>query len=53
MINDYRIYEFCRKEKIRYILDGMILNGVIGILFYNSFYAMIPGMVLEKELARR
>lgn len=56
MIKDYRIYEFCRKEKIRYFLEGMILNGVIGILFYNSFYAMIPGMVLvvfyQKEKKR-
>ena len=56
MIKDYRIYEFCQKEKIRYFLEGMLLNGVIGILFYNSFYAMIPGMVLvvfyQKEKKR-
>lgn len=56
MIKDYRIYEFCQKEKIKYFLEGMLLNGVIGILFYNSFYAMIPGMVLvvfyQKEKKR-
>lgn len=56
MIRDYRRYEFSQKEKIRYFLEGMLLNGVIGILFYNSFYAMVPGMVLvvfyQKEKKR-
>lgn len=56
MIKDYRRYEFSQKEKIRYFLEGMLLNGVIGILFYNSFYAMVPGMVLvvfyQKEKKR-
>lgn len=46
MIKDYRVYEFCHKEKILCFLEGMVLNGVIAMLFYNSFYAMVPGIVL-------
>lgn len=46
MIKDYRVYEFHRKEKILCFLEGMLLNGVIAILFYNSFYAMLPGILL-------
>ncbi len=46
MIKDYRVYEFDRKEKLICLLEGMILNGVISIIFYNSFYAVIPGMIL-------
>ena len=46
MIKDYRIYEFDRREKILCFLEGMLFNGIISILFYNSFYALIPGMVL-------
>ena len=61
MIKDYRIYEFDKKEKILCLLEGLILNAVISILFYNSLLAMIPGMILvliyfkEKKhaLARR
>lgn len=46
MIKDYRIYEFGRKERVLCFLEGLVVNGVISILFYNSFYAMIPGMIL-------
>ena len=46
MIRDYRIYEFERKEKIISFFEGMLLNGMIAVLFYDSFYAMIPGMVV-------
>ena len=28
------------------MLEGMLLNGIISILFYDSFLAMLPGMVL-------
>ena len=56
MIKDYRIYEFCPKEKVQCFLEGMLLNGIIALLFYNSFYALIPGMVLvvlyQKEKKR-
>lgn len=46
MIKDYRVYEFHRKEKVLCLLEGTIFNGVIAILFYDSFYAMIPGILL-------
>jgi tight adherence protein B len=45
MIKDYRIYEFSKKEKLICFLEGMLLNGIISLLFYNSFYAMLPGMI--------
>ena len=46
MINDYQIYEFTRKEKIVAFFQGMALNALISILFYNSMIAMIPGIVV-------
>lgn len=46
MIKDYRIYEFSKKETIICLIEGLALNAVISILFYNSFFAMLPGMVL-------
>ena len=57
MIKDYRIYNFTRKERIFCFCEGMLFNGVISILFFNSFLAMIPGMVMVffyyKEKKRR
>lgn len=46
MIKDYRVYKFSRKEWLFCFLEGMILNGVVAFLFYNSLVAMIPGMLL-------
>lgn len=46
MIKDYRIYIFSKKELLLSLLEGMLLNGLISLLFYDSFYAMIPGTVL-------
>lgn len=46
MIKDYRIYEFSKKEKLLCFFEGMLLNAMISILFYNSFVAILPGMVL-------
>lgn len=46
MMKDYHIYEFTRREKMIGILQGMCLNAVISLLFYNSFWAMLPGMLL-------
>lgn len=45
MIADYLVYEFSKKEKIIYFLQGFALNLVISILFYNSFWAIIPGNI--------
>lgn len=45
MIKDYRVYRFTPKERIFCFLEGMVLNTVISILFYNSFLAMLPGMI--------
>lgn len=46
MIKDYRVYEFDKKERIVCFFEGLLLNTVISILFYNALIAMIPGMVL-------
>ena len=46
MIKDYRGYEFDKKERIVCFFEGLLLNTVISILFYNALIAMIPGMVL-------
>lgn len=52
MIKDYAIYEFSGKEKVTCFLEGMIFNGIISFLFYNSVFAMIPGMALAVLYAR-
>ena len=46
MIKDYRIYQFDRKEKIRSLLEGLLLDGGITFLFFDSLWAMIPGLVV-------
>lgn len=46
MIKDYRVYEFDKKERILCFWESMVLNGIISWLFYNSIYALIPGMAL-------
>lgn len=46
MHRDYSVYELSFQETCLCVLEGMLLNGGISILFYNSFFAMIPGMVL-------
>ena len=57
MIKDYQIYKFSRKEMILCFLEGMLLNSAVSILFFNSFWALIPGMFLVifyfKEKKRR
>lgn len=61
MIKDYRIYQFTPKERILAFLEGMLLNAVIALLFYDSFWAMIPGLILvalylkekKRQLARK
>lgn len=46
MIKDYQVYEFTRKEMLVCFLEGMLLNGVVAFLFFNSFFALIPGMLV-------
>lgn len=46
MIKDYRIYQFSKKERISVFLEAFLLNAVIAKLFYDSFYAMLPGILL-------
>ena len=46
MLTDYRDYKFSKQEKIRVFGEGMLLNGMVSFLFYNSWIAMIPGMAL-------
>lgn len=44
MIKDYQRYEFDKRENLITFFQGMLLNALISYLFYNSFFAMIPGM---------
>lgn len=46
MIEDYRIYKFSKKEAMTVLVQGLLGNALIAFLFYNSFWAMIPGMVV-------
>lgn len=46
MIKDYRVYRFNRKEKISALFEGMFLNAIVSFLFFDSFVAMIPGILL-------
>lgn len=46
MIEDYSVYEFCLKEKVQTFLEGLVIDGVIAFLFYNSMWAMIPGALV-------
>lgn len=46
MINDYRIFEFDKKGKLITFLQGMLVNAVVSMLFYNSLFAMIPGILV-------
>ena len=57
MIKDYRVYRFNQKEKISALFEGMFLNAIVSFLFFDSFVAMIPGILLViiyfKEKKRR
>lgn len=61
MIKDYRVYQFTAKERIGCIFQGLILDAVISFLFYNSPFAMLPGVLLiwfyikekKRDLARK
>ncbi len=46
MIRDYRIYQFNRKEWICCVSEGIALNMVIAFLFFDSLWAMIPGVIV-------
>lgn len=46
MIDDYRIYKFTRREKIISFFQGMGFNALIAFLFYDSYLAMIPGILV-------
>ena len=41
MVENYDIYRFSVKEKLRYILEGVMVALVLGILFYKSIYGII------------
>ena len=45
MIEDYRNYSFSGKEYFFTVLEGLMINAGISLLFYNSIYAMIPGIL--------
>lgn len=46
MIKDYRSYQFSRKEKLRCLLEGLLLDGSVSFLFFDSLWAMIPGLIV-------
>lgn len=41
MVEDYDIYCFSPVEKVRYILEGLIVVFVLGIMFYKSILGVI------------
>ncbi|NLO08749.1 MAG: hypothetical protein GX129_02615 [Clostridiales bacterium] len=41
MVEDYNIYRFSPAEKIRYILEGLIVVFILGALFYKSILGLI------------
>ena len=45
MKNDYRVYKLNRKEMLQAVVEGLLLDAVIAILFYNNPWAMIPGIL--------
>lgn len=46
MIDDYRVYKMDSREKVFCFLKGVALNGLLSFLFYDSVFAMIPGMAV-------
>ena len=46
MVKDYQVYVFSWKERIFCWMEGMLLNSIVSILFFDSFFAMIPGIVV-------
>lgn len=41
MINDYNTYQCTLKENLKYILQGMAVVAVLGVLFYRSILGVI------------
>ena len=41
MIENYDIYRFSLKEKIRYTIEGLIVVMVLGGVFYKSIFGII------------
>ena len=46
IIKDYQIYQLNRKERLGAVLEGMVLNAIVSYLFYNTWIAMIPGVLI-------
>ena len=46
IIKDYQIYQLNRKEQWCAVLEGMLLNAIVAYLFYNTWIAMIPGVLI-------
>lgn len=41
MVKDYNKYEFTLKENLKYILEGMAIAIILGILFYRSILGIL------------
>lgn len=41
MIDNYDNYRFTIRESIRYTIEGLLIAGILGYLFYNSIFAII------------
>jgi len=41
MIEDYDVYRFSLKEKLRYIMEGLTIAFILGYLFYKSIFGII------------
>lgn len=46
MKSDYGIYKLSGKETIQAAAEGILLNAGLAMLFYDSFLAMLPGMLI-------
>lgn len=45
-MDDYRKYQFSKREYFFAIMEGTLLNALLAWLFYDSFLAMLPGSVV-------
>lgn len=54
MIEDYNRYQFSNKEKILYLLEGLVLSMVIGWTFYkNILGVLLMSLIIPSFLKRK
>lgn len=57
MIKDYNVYSYMIKERLRYFLQGALIGGLIGYLFYSSLAGtlilMLYGFIYMQRYKKR